>query len=545
MNFNKSILPLVILVFSFFGQVCFADVPLGYESFTDWLGWAELRRGVSARLASSYDRTGGNRDYSYYESPEGALIDPQPVTVKTIDGPGIIYRFWMPHCMAKRRFEVEMYFDGEQTPRIDTDSEQIMEGNYGYFAEPFINTVAGGQVCYEPIPFQNSLRIESYNKDVDASWYNHHYYQYSYTLLPENTDIDSYSPELSEDKNQLRTQSADILSNPGSHPAGQSQTSITRDTDSAAIEPGGELVLADIDEQGVIRKLVIEMSSANDTELENVNLRVCYDGKAEPAIDVPVGLFFGAGKGRAEYSSLVMGTVPSASADANEGFYCYLPMPFRESVKVSLYNTLAEPVDVNSAIVEYEPGEFDNDLCYLHAEVNTTVRDSGQTYHNIVSAEGCGHYIGSLLYCRQDANSFRMLEGDDYITVDGEVVQQGTGLEDAYNGGAYYNWVAVQEDEPEGVRPQSASRPLSGILYVHKEEGLARADQYRWRIPDCIPFFESIDVDVEIRYAKVEYNPEWTSVGFWYQYHCLRPDLNDDCIVNFEDFAEFIDYWLE
>jgi hypothetical protein len=284
------------------------------------------------------------------------------------------------------------------------------------------------------------------------------------------------------------------------------------------------------------------MSSANDTELENVNLQIHYDGKAEPAIDVPVGLFFGAGRDRAEYSSLVMGTVPSESADPNEGFYCYLPMPFRKSVKVSLYNTLTEPVDINSAVVEYAPGEFDNNLCYLHAEVNTTVRDSGQIYHNILSTHGCGHYIGSLLYCQVDANSFRMLEGDDYITVDGEVVQQGTGLEDAYNGGAYYNWVATAGYEPEGKYPQSATRPLNGILYVQKEP-FARADQYRWRIPDCIPFFESIDVDVEIRYGPG--NPEWTSVGFWYQYHCLRADLNDDCMVNFNDFAEFIDYWLE
>ncbi len=94
-----------------------------------------------------------------------------------------------------------------------------------------------------------------------------------------------------------------------------------------------------------------------------------------------------------------------------------------------------------------------------------------------------------------------MLEGDDVITVDGTTTLNGTGLEDAYNGGAYYNWVAVITDEPEGPYPQSATRPLSGILYVNKAE-TSRADQYHWRISDCIPFSQSIEVNVECRYAS-------------------------------------------
>jgi hypothetical protein len=115
-------------------------------------------------------------------------------------------------------------------------------------------------------------------------------------------------------------------------------------------------------------------------------------------------------------------------------------------------------------------------------------------------------------------------------------------LEDAYNGGAYYNWVAPQSDEPEGVCPQSATRPLNGILYVHKENGLARADQYRWRIADCIPFSRSIEVNVECRYGIT--GSQWTSVAFWYQLPLLLEDLNDDGNVDLADFAIFAQQWL-
>jgi hypothetical protein len=166
--------------------------------------------------------------------------------------------------------------------------------------------------------------------------------------------------------------------------------------------------------------------------------------------------------------------------------------------------------------------------------------DRNRLFHNILSADGTGHYVGDLLYVVQDYNSFGMLEGDNVIYSDGELVQNGTGLEDTYNGGAYYNWVAVIPDEPEGPYPQSATRPLNGIPYVNKVS-TSRADQYRWRISNCIPFRDSIEVNVECRYS---YNgAQWRSVGFWYQLPHHLEDLNRNGIVDFVDFAEFAKHW--
>ena len=53
--------------------------------------------GAQAGLASSYDRIGDNNDWSYYEWPEGQIKYERVCTVKTIQGPIVIYRFWMPH----------------------------------------------------------------------------------------------------------------------------------------------------------------------------------------------------------------------------------------------------------------------------------------------------------------------------------------------------------------------------------------------------------------------------------------------------------------
>ena len=101
----------------------------------------------------------------------------------------------------------------------------------------------------------------------------------------------------------------------------------------------------------------------------------------------------------------------------------------------------------------------------------------------------------------------------------------------------------VQGDEPEGPYPQSATRPLSGILYVHREDGVAyaRADQYRWRIADRIPFSTSLDVQIENRYAVD--GALWTSVAFYYLHPGYPGDLNGDGCVDQSDLGILLADW--
>jgi len=523
-----------IIIVSSMVSLIHAQPIAGYEALSSWEDWSRLKVGAQSGLASSYDRSGGNYDWDHYEYPEGLIEEEVLCTIKIIQGPGIIYRFWMPHYMARNHYVVRMYFDGETTARIDTESNTIFDGLFECFSEPLIITVAGGQICYEPIAFSESVIIETMNKP-SGPFANRHYYQYTYMTYPAGTEIDSYTGSLTTEQQQQRSKVVSMLDNVGEHPDSNCAGVMEVSTSPAIID--SNLTLADLAGPGLIRKINIKMTDANDTELEGLNLRIYYDDQNNPSIDIPVAHFFGAGKERTAYRSLPIGT------DSNDGFYCYWPMPFRNSVLVKLFNTTAEPIAIDSAKVEYEQKQLDHHTCYLHATKNTSVRQSGQIYHTILSTTGQGHYVGDLLYVQQNADSFYMLEGDDVIYADGQLVQNGTGLEDTYNGGAYYNWVAVIPDEPEGPYPQSATRPLSGILYVNRYTDFARADQYRWRIADCIPFAESIEANVECRYAQV--GSRWISVGFWYQLPYLLEDISEDGRVDFIDFALFADDWLD
>jgi hypothetical protein len=353
-----------------------------------------------------------------------------------------------------------------------------------------------------------------------------------------DTVLESYTETLTTQQQIDRAPVVSLFENAGGHPAGGSATVINIDIPTTVIEPNSGIDLADLTGPGIIRRLNIGMADTDDGELDGLRLQVYYDDSSVAAIDVPVGNFFGAGKKRALYKSIPLGT------DSNDGFYCYWPMPFRRSVAVRVHNTTDVNIPIESAAVQYEPVANLQGMCYLHAVENSSTKQPGQIYHPILSTTGCGHYVGELLYVEQDNYSFYMLEGDDVVTVDGNDVFHGTGLEDAYNGGYYYNWVGVQADEPEGRYPQSAIRPLHGILYVNRQEDIqyARADQYRWRIADCVPFSRSIEVNIENRYGID--GSKWTSVAFWYQYPCRKGDFDGDCDVDFRDFAALASFWL-
>jgi hypothetical protein len=478
----------------------------GYDAYLAWENWARPIPGERAGLASSWDRTGGHFDANHYEVPQGLIMGSIDTIAATLAGPGIIYRFWMPHRAAATPFALRMYFDGETVPRIQTDSGELLKGDFGYFDAPLVMTAAGGQVCYEPIPFEESVRIETEN--IAEEW---HWYQYSFRTFAPGTSIDSWTGTLDAETQAARLATAAMFTGSGQHPAGPSATAIRNVVGPLVVPAGAGFGAVDLAGPGIVRTIALRMDGAGDEELDGLRLEVTWDDEERPAIDAPVSWFFGAGHERAPYRSVPMGT------DGPDGFYCYWPMPFHGRCRVELVNTTALPIGVDSVVIEHEPGPVDEGLAYLHATANRTVIVPGHDGHVLLTATGSGHYVGNLLYIQQDHGNHVFLEGDDIIVVDGTTTLNGTGLEDAYNGGFYYNWVNNPMDEPEGPSPPFAIRPLSGILRVERTAvpDFARADQYRWMIGDRVPFASSIDVRVETQgYAWAP--GEYVSVAFWY-----------------------------
>ncbi|KKM59101.1 hypothetical protein LCGC14_1548560 [marine sediment metagenome] len=511
----------------------------GYEPLSDWADLPRAKTDVRAGMASSYDPLGGNLDFNYYQWPEGHRTDDTPTIVTEIQGPGVITRFWMPHAAANAGFPVKISIDGVLL--IDTNSDSLLGGSYGYMNGPLVQTLIGGQVSYEPIPFASTLKIESYNYAAGGWAKTHHYYQYGYRLLGPGQTVASYTGTLSPAQQADRATAVSIINNAGSNPAAADPSAIVLSQPAQSIPPGGTLALADLTGNGRIRRLNLKMAGATDAQLDGLTLRVRYDGQGSSAIDVPVAHFFGAGHERTAYKSVPLGT------DGPDGFYSYWPMPFRGGVTVELVNQTASAIGIDSAAVEYVRGGVSNGDGYLHAAFNEgTLAGSGESgrYHQLLAASGAGHYVGNLLYLQRAGTNRNILEGDDVIIVDGreDRTLYGTGAEDAYNGGYYYDHVLVQSEDP----PESGIGPFHGLLHMDDADfgdDFVRTDQYRWLIADAVGFTEGIQVRME--HYRNGTDALFGSTAFYYLIPdaAVAGDANFDGVVNITDLGIVASNW--
>jgi hypothetical protein len=107
--------------------------------------------------------------------------------------------------------------------------------------------------------------------------------------------------------------------------------------------------------------------------------------------------------------------------------------------------------------------------------------------------------------------SLGFLEGDEIFRVDGAFRGQGTGTEDYFNAGWYFD---------QGT----FAAPYHGI--VVKDEERARVSTYRWHLPDPIPFHASIRIELEHGHANDEV-ADYATTAYWYQTepHAPLPEL--------------------
>lgn len=267
--------------------------------------------------------------------------------------------------------------------------------------------------------------------------------------------------------------------------------------DYRALEPGQELVLADLEGPGVITHLWFTISSR---EARNrLRLRAFWDGSEAPSIDAPLGLFFGAGHDDARVPFC---TNAFFDLSPQFGMNCHLPMPFRSRARLTLTNEGAEKV---GAVYYYADWarlkSLPDDLLRLHARFREENPCKPNEDYVFAEGTGSGHLVGVNLAVETNADGW-WGEGDDKITIDGVPVTQGTGTED-YFGGAW-NFRAEHAGLQEGS-PRMEPEKKGGRHVV-----------FRFHASDPIPFAQSFRYACEHGHAN-DRADRWMSVAFWYQ----------------------------
>lgn len=133
---------------------------------------------------SSFDSAGGNRDRT--SIPPGKTI-----TILDAEGPGMIVRLWFavesrdPYYL--RRIVMRIYWEDEEKPSVEAPLGDFFGCGFHYqpYISQYLGMTSGGFVCYFPMPFERSARIEITNDtrhEVDAFLYQVDYQKFEAAL---------------------------------------------------------------------------------------------------------------------------------------------------------------------------------------------------------------------------------------------------------------------------------------------------------------------------------------------------------------------------
>jgi hypothetical protein len=197
---------------------------------------------------------------------------------------------------------------------------------------------------------------------------------------------------------------------------------------------------------GMIRRIWITIDERTPEMLRGIIIEMVWDGASEPAVSAPLGDFFNHGLGQ-------MSAFENALFASPEGrsFNCYIPMPFRKSMKIIVRNRTPKDVAMFFYDVDYTLGDkVDENTLYFHACFNQQPStDLRVDYQILPKVYGTGRYVGANLSVVANEKKYSRAwwgEGEVKIYTDGDTDYPtlcGTGTEDyigtGWGQGAFIN----------------------------------------------------------------------------------------------------------
>jgi hypothetical protein len=277
--------------------------------------------------------------------------------------------------------------------------------------------------------------------------------------------------------------------------------------DMTRLAPGQVFEFPELQGPGAIKHIWFTSHAGGVNELDSVSLRIYWDGRREPAVEVPLGQFFAAGQGRPNVvESLPVQVSPTGSLT------CYWPMPFARSARIVVANDNPDRSTGLYWQVDWtELPSLPPETAYFHARYRQEHPAVMGRDYLIADIEGRGQYAGTVMSVTMAQDGW-FGEGDDFFYIDGEAVPslQGTGSEDYFN-------------DAWGFRPRT-----SLWFGQPRWQGWSAGDSgicYRWHVLDPVGFQHSLRLTMEHKGNRALPEEAWyierpdffSSIAFWYQ----------------------------
>jgi hypothetical protein len=508
----------------------------GWAALTDWDRIPSIEQGRFRRF-SSHDRNPtsanplvdpGNKDFNNFtavcgDRPTVSLQEadgvepcdagPGYVIAAADDGPGYVSRMFFgvgtlhgdeasirdidPNFADER---IRIYVDDVSRPAYEGAIADWVFGRTAPFDDELTAWTSGAVVSYVPVSYRSKVRVVL-DELRETSIY---YYQ-----------VDLHSADATESFD------AEVVS----AKAAQRLESLARARDATGAEiwtaqhyrvsPGATEELLSRNGGGTVRHIELRIPGADAAALGDISLRAVWDTElaTEPALDVPLSELFATAPSLASFETLPM----SVRIDDTDAVLALrLPMPFAAGATMAIVNGGS---DEHELFVQIEGSSGPPPVGFgrLHA---TRSRQSQPVSTNnrfvVADLRGTGTYAGTVFAFHGTrhptsavSDAFNFLEGDETITVDGNVVARGTGTEEFVNGGFYFL---------EG----RFDFPFSTVVATEEEPGpngeaTGRARGVRWTLlGDAIAFRDSFHLEFEYGANRPETMLSYTSVALYY-----------------------------
>jgi hypothetical protein len=235
--------------------------------------------------------------------------------------------------------------------------------------------------------------------------------------------------------------------------------------------------------------------------LTNLWLSISFDDEASPSVFAPIGSFFAMG----QFAAYPTRALP-VGMDSSSNLYCYFPMPFAHRARVQLVSQRTEMTTNIQWEVAYKPfkDSFTN-VGYFKTQFRSETPTTNGIDIGFLETEGAGHLVG-VVESMMGPRSRAFLEGNERFYVDDSLSPaiSGTGTEDFYNSGWYFN-------------RGTFTLPTHGNPAHLTDSNYDYTTAYRLFMEDAIPFRKHIRAGIEHGPADDVQINAWTIAYYYYQ----------------------------
>ena len=361
------------------------------------VAWEDLpliRSGVKVRAYTSYNPTGRTyRDFMNYTRRDG-----QEYELALHRGCGMLVQLWstsIGDLFGTGQFgNVRMYLSDDDKPDTDLPWDaQYTQSDFPHIP-PLWNKAYAARWGFPCLRFDE--RFKATSTDMP------HWYQFTCHVYRE--------PRFSEamKTDQIVAWNAKIAREPGTFPG--EDPGRRKETRYVSLPSAGRATLFARTGPGVVRSLRLKASDTSSAVLDRVRVRIQVDTLDEPAVHVPLSIFFG---GYID-SPIDRAKGLPCGYDGRQ-LYFYFPMPFWQSMRVELENTSGREITVDSDIGWSETNPYPRDAAgVFRVQYNDGVTvEKGKPDFGHLNVRGSGHIVGA------SANLAGSIEGNFRTYIDG------------------------------------------------------------------------------------------------------------------------------